>query len=300
MRDFFSSLFKKDNVIVQVQLPIFVIGCGRSGTKLLCDLIKAHPDVVETQGYPDGEDHVGWVQHGKAIISGLGSSPEINRGQTGFNMCLAMDESHVNDEIVNAMHSYYAKTVLEGDQSKRAINKNPHLSNKLRYVKSIFPDARFIHIVRDCLPVVASWKRVMSLQYKQVVFLPESKWPCLWVLNAPEDKNRSEFFKNEKVFPGGGGVPLLVEYWNQINTNIEEQCVDFMDQLKVVRYEDLVEQPNEVLGDIYSFCDLPGEVVIKESIHKDTAERHRHLLDEHEVQKVLAKSENVRRKFSYL
>ena len=300
MSNFFSSFYKKNRKIKRIQRPIFIIGCGRSGTKLLCDLIKTHPDIRETQGSPDGEDHVGWIKHGKAIISGLGSTPEISRGHTGFDMCLSMDESHVNNEIIKEMHNYYSKTVLKGDYSKRIINKNPHLSNKLRYVKSIFPDAKFIHIIRDCLSVVASWKKIMTLQNKQVIFLPDNKWPCLWVLDAPEDENRDELFKNEKIFPGGGGVTLLAEYWIQINKNIEEQCIDFMDQLKVVRYEDLIDRPDAILKDLYSFCDLPGKVIINDHIYKNTDKKHQHLLCNNEIQTVLRKSKKIRHKFGYI
>lgn len=72
-----------------VDRPIFIIGCGRSGTTLLFQLLRRHPQVAPTTGYPDGEDHVGWNAHGGCYISGLGH-PGKEAGHTGYHYCIWM------------------------------------------------------------------------------------------------------------------------------------------------------------------------------------------------------------------
>ena len=57
--------------IVTVKKPVFIIGCGRSGTTLFFNILKEHPGLAPTTGHPDGEDHVGWNTHGGTIISGI-------------------------------------------------------------------------------------------------------------------------------------------------------------------------------------------------------------------------------------
>ena len=146
----------------KIESPIFSIGCGRSGTTPLFNIFKEHPQLAPTTGYPDGEDHEGWVKHGQCLMSGFGY-PHINKGMTGHPYCLHMDENDVTDDIIKAMSSYYYNDVLSKDLSKRVVNKCPHLVNKVRYVREIFSDAKFVHIVRDCVPMVGSWIDIMVL-----------------------------------------------------------------------------------------------------------------------------------------
>ena len=54
-----SGLFNKPYNEKEYQLPIFIFGCGRSGTTFLFDLLAQHPLIARTTGYPDGEDHKG-------------------------------------------------------------------------------------------------------------------------------------------------------------------------------------------------------------------------------------------------
>jgi len=84
-----------------VNKPIFVIGCGRSGTTLLFNLISSHPDVAQTKGYPDGEDHLGWVEHGDCVMAGMGNvnSPMFENGINGFHYCLHMTAKDVSPLI---------------------------------------------------------------------------------------------------------------------------------------------------------------------------------------------------------
>jgi hypothetical protein len=48
----------------QVRKPVFLVGCGRSGTTPLFDILSQHPTLQRTEGYPDGEDHDGWAPTG--------------------------------------------------------------------------------------------------------------------------------------------------------------------------------------------------------------------------------------------
>jgi hypothetical protein len=236
--------------------PIFIIGCGRSGTGLLFDLMKLHPSLAATTGYPDGEDHVGWIEHGNCAISGFGA-PQQNGGHTGFHYCLHMDESNLTPEIKANMHQYYYEEVSKLDPAKRVINKCPHISNKLQYVRAIFPDAKFVHIIRDCLPMVYSWVKIMKSFPHQTLYWPDTVSPCFWVLPSPvEGDEREQFFKNEaRVYPGGG-EKLLVDYWIETNRNILHQLENTPDQLMTIRYEDLIANPSEILAQLIQFCEL--------------------------------------------
>src|SRR5688572_17247885 len=95
-----SGIFR--NKIQKPIKPVFIVGCGRSGTALLCNLLKDHPDLAVTGGYPDGEDHTGWVKYGRLIMAGLGD-PRRNDGLTAYSHSLYMDESDVTPDVVKGM-----------------------------------------------------------------------------------------------------------------------------------------------------------------------------------------------------
>ncbi len=285
--------------MVKVEKPIFIVGCGRSGTTLLFNIMKKHPHLVGTTGYPDGEDHIGWIKHGKCIISGLGYS-HIEKGHTGYHYCLYMDEKQVTPDIINTMRAYYYNEVLSGDSSKRIVNKCPHLSNKLRYIRAIFPDAKFIHIIRDCLPVVSSWIKIMETQPFQVLYWPDVEFPCFWVLPAPQDRDRETVFhNNDRVFPGGGAA-RIVDYWTAVNSYIPVQLYDSPDQLLTIRYEDLCRNPQALLEIICDFCEIPPFDDIPVDITPNTNEKYKEVLTREQIEEFLRRSHATRVLYGYV
>jgi hypothetical protein len=289
---------KEDEENYKIEKPIFLVGCGRSGTSILFDIFEEHPQLSPTTGYPDGEDHVGWVEHGKCLISGFGYA-HINRGMTGHLYCLYMDEADVTEEIIKSMSSYYYKDVLFQDLSKRVVTKCPHLSNKLRYVRGIFPDAKFVHIVRDCVPVVGAWIDIMENQAYTVFYLPETEFPCIWVLPAPQDGNReSHFSKETRFYPGN--IHILADYWEIVNKNIPLQLSDSANQLLTIKYEDLCANPLKVINSICDFCEInPFSEVPVEVVKDFNAKDANHVPEDH-LEDILAKVNETRRLFGYV
>ncbi len=289
----------------KVHRPIFVVGCGRAGTTLLFQLLQQHPTLAPTTGYPDGEDHIGWVKYGKALISGLGNMHK-EPGVTGHHYCLHMDEADVTEATIREMRDYYWNEVLQRNARKRVINKNPHLSNKLRYVRAIFPDARFIHVVRDCLPTVYSWIKVMREQKELVLHWPDTAYPCFWVMPASEDNRpREETFRNETRMYPGGGEHHLVDYWIETNRNIPRQLEDTPDQLYTLRYEDLVADPLKHLNLVAEFCGLDQgfdnvpETLTCGRITTRRNEEYKNALGPEKMDEWLSRAASVRQMFGY-
>lgn len=296
IRDFFGGGAPK------VRQPVFVVGCGRSGTTLLFDLLSTHPSLARTTGYPDGEDHEGWIRHGKCVMAGIGNvhHSKYGNGINGEQYCLHMSADDVTDEIVRDMHDYYWREVLAGDRAKRVINKQPHLSNKLGYVLGIFPDARIVHIVRDCEPMVASWLAVMDDHPSLVVYWPrEERLPCLWLMPKPADPTAlSRLARHESFFPGGGST-LWIDYWCKTNLGIGEQMRGRESQLLTVRYEDLIQQPAAVLDEIVSFCQLPEFAFEIGHLDRNTAMKHTSRMSAGLRTAIVERAGAVRRQFGY-
>jgi hypothetical protein len=278
--------FKRRSV-GDVHSPVFIVGCGRSGTTLLFDLLKHHPGLAPTTGHPDGEDHVGWIHHGGAVISGL-ANPQRDTGHVGYEFCLHMNEGDVSEEIRRSMHRYYRTEVLGRRTSARVVNKCPHLANKLRYVRALFPDARFLHIIRDPVAMVASWVKVMATVPDLALYWPDSKYPCLWVFQAEGIPNKAvRLAREERIFPGGG-LLRLADYWVEVNGNIPQQLEDTPEQLLRVRYEDLVAQPTQVLRKVTDFCALEPLSGVPVAIQAERNRVYRSLLTDEQVHAIVA------------
>lgn len=285
-----------------VKQPIFVVGCGRSGTTLLFDILSSHPSLARTTGYPDGEDHEGWIRHGKCVMAGIGNihHSSYGNGINGHEYCLHMTREDVTDDVVRAMHDYYWADVLEQDKTKRVINKCPHNSNKLDYMLGIFPDAKIIHIVRDCQPMVASWLAMMDEHPSLVVYWPkEEELPCLWLMPKPEDQVAlARLARHEQFFPGGGSR-LWIDYWCKTNMGIEHQMQERLSQLLVIRYEDLVAKPKQVLDRIIDFSELPAFAFATGHLQQNTAQKHTHRMTPELAEAIAQQSRPVRERFGY-
>ena len=285
-----------------VNKPIFIIGCGRSGTTLLFDIFSEHPDLARTNGYPDGEDHQGWIKHGKCVMAGIGNvhHSQYGNGINGQQYCLHMTKEDVTEDIVRDMHEYYWKDVLGENKHKRVINKQPHLSNKLEYLLGIFPDAKIIHIVRDCEPMVASWLAVMDDHPSLVVYWPKDEgFPCFWLMPKPESPVALTRIDRHTQFYPGGGSKLWIDYWCKVNSGVEKQMQDKDSQLIAIRYEDLVTQPRNILDRVTSFCELPSFEFEIDHLQQNTAQKHTRRMTSDLQESIAAQGKSVRQMFGY-
>ena len=269
------------NPLNKVSQPVFIVGCGRSGTTLLFTLLSQHPKLVPTQGYPDGEHHEGWIKHGRCVMAGIGNvhHEKYGSGINGQQYCLHMSAEHASAEIVRAMHSYYERDVLGLSIGKRVLNKQPHLSNKLRYVLEIFPDAKIIHIVRDCKPMVASWMTLMNDHPSLNIYWPkDERYPCFWLFPKPKDQSALNLLENHAQFYPGGGAGLFVDYRVKVNEGIVEQMNGRAAQLTTIRYEDLVTDPQQVCREMTDRAQLSQFEFQVDHIVSNTHTKHSHLV----------------------
>jgi hypothetical protein len=285
--------------IEALEQPVFIVGMPRSGTTLLFDIFKSHESLVPTTGYPDGEDHIGWIEHGGALLSGFGHSG-TQESAVGYTYNLYMDENSLVPENKSRMRNYY-DALLKASEGNRVVNKCTQILNKLRYVKAIFPKARFIHIVRDCLPVVASWKTMLERDHKDlVVYWPEEEYSMGWVMRAPLNIDRQSVFGPYDRFFPGGGLERLVDNWMQINSYIPTQMEDSEGSLTTVRYEDLVNDPLNTINNLMDFCGLSRLEELPMEIIKSRNDRYLDILTKSEITRFTELASPIRKVYRYV
>ncbi len=120
-----------------LEKPVILIGSPRSGTSFLSQLLKRHRTVAYI-----GEPRLTW-RYGNDHRS---------------DMLRARD---ARDEVVTHIRSAFSKQVLaEGKQ--RLVEKTPSNALRLDFVDRVFPDAKFVHIMRhgmdSALSIQEHWR----------------------------------------------------------------------------------------------------------------------------------------------
>jgi Sulfotransferase family len=133
-----------------IKSPVFILGCGRSGTTILGNLLAQLSSVTYlheardlwTSAYPETDV---WTEHAVA-----------RHGKLVFT------ESDENPRKTRALKKLFA---LELRKSRRPIlvEKLPINNFRLPFIRRMFPDCRFIHIWRNGLEVARSIES-MSIQ----------------------------------------------------------------------------------------------------------------------------------------
>jgi hypothetical protein len=109
----------------------FIIGCARSGTSILGELLGAHHDVA----YKHEADSV-WDKAG-----------------LGINGSHRLTEVHATSALTTKIHQRFKARLGQGGM---LIEKSPRNTLRVPFLRAVFPEAKIIHIVRDGRDVACS------------------------------------------------------------------------------------------------------------------------------------------------
>lgn len=139
--------------------PLFIVGCVRSGTTLVRNLLRRQPDIIcpeETHYFRYGEPFRTSASINTHLKSAtLKKHREID-GITEDEFQKMLDLAQTRGELLRLHVSYMAKA--RGMESFRWFDKTPQNVYGVALIHEEFPDARFLHLVRNPLNVVASLK----------------------------------------------------------------------------------------------------------------------------------------------
>ncbi len=237
---------------VPVVKPIFIIGIGRSGSTILGKVLSMHKDV-------------GFLNEPKAIWYTIDPREDVNGHFSKGEAIYRFNENDVTPDKVRVARNLFGFYLLVTG-TKRAVDKNPETVFRIRYVKGLFPDAKFIFLVRngwDTIHSISSW----SNRYRQNIGREIHDW---WGINQ-----RKWRLMTEQLVPA---EPLLQGYIEEIQSltrEIDMAAVEWIltmqeglrgmqlwpDDVYLVRYEQLTRCPEDMLVDLCRFCVLAEDPV---------------------------------------
>lgn len=133
--------------------PFFIVGCGRSGTSLLRGLLNRHPEVAIPLESLFIVDYLRAARRTSTADLLPMLVREVELREWGLAPTLEdLGEVQTIGEAIGRLHELYAQS----RGKRRWGQKTPRFVRHLELLLEHFPDARFIHMVRDPRAVSSS------------------------------------------------------------------------------------------------------------------------------------------------
>ena len=229
--------------------PIILIGTQRSGTTMLGRFLSMHPHIAY------------WVEPNPIWIWGNERLPDD-----------VMTIKHARPEVVVHIQEQFS-TFTSHAGKQRFCEKTPNNCLRLKFVKSVLPDALFIHIVRDGRAVVRSSEKKRTKGHglgaikRRIREVPIKKWPMYF------SKLRDEICCQMlgRSLPWHGPRPTSWNIWQEKYSPLEVSALQWVHCVKrarkdsvdigsrqylEIRYEELMLQPASTFNRILEFAAL--------------------------------------------
>lgn len=194
--------------------PIFIGGAGRSGTTLLRVMLNAHPNLCAGPEFK-------MLQPLSGIYNQMISLKDIRQA---YNL----NKNDINQSFASFISSFFQK-FKKDNSAKRIVEKTPHNVLIMKELVSIFPNAKFVNVIRDGRDVTSS---LVTMNWRDF----EGK-PLPYVQN----------------------IEKATKYWSQVIVkSIQDSKHPLLKgRVKLIKYEDLIKNPEKVMKNVLDFLDEP-------------------------------------------
>lgn len=205
--------------------PILMVGCPRSGTSIAGVLFARHPDVA------------GFSEAGEVWDPRRYADPQAEHHWTAADLT-PQEAARLHDRFE------FARRVRSlRPPGRRLFNKHPRNSVRLEFLDAVFPDATYIHVVRDGRAVVHSLLEMLERE-------PERKTVPLGAFCKPPGWR--DLLRDDPV-------EQAALQWREIVGYILAQGETLGPRYHHFRYEDLCADVRGVLGRSFAAAGLRAD-----------------------------------------
>jgi uncharacterized protein (TIGR03032 family) len=219
--------------------PVIVVCPPRSGSTLLFELLATSPQAW-TIG---GESH--------ALVEG---QPSLHPAAREFDSN-RLDATAATSDVIARLHAEFSAKVVDRDGHRpnadtrrlRLVEKTPKNALRVPFLDAVFPDAHYVHLVRDPREEIASmidaWASGRFITYPQ---LPGWEGPPWSLVLTPGWRDlRSRPLPEVAARQWASATTILLDDLERIDA----------DRVTLVRYSDLVDDPQATMT---SVCEATG------------------------------------------
>lgn len=209
------------------QAPVFIGGTWDSGSRTLQGMLDGHSRLEageETKLIP--------------IMCSL-------RNEWWNGMALDLEAAGIGEKQLDGAVKAFIETLISGatpSADLRSVETTPHTLLHMETMASIFPQARFIHVVRDGRDVVGS--------LLQRDWMDPSTGEKVWCCQTPK---------------------AAAEYWVHVVDAIREQGARIPGRYLEVQYTELIEHPEAVMRIVMAFLGERWESAVLDNIVEQPA-----------------------------
>ena len=238
-----------------IEKPVFIVGAGRSGTTVLYHLLTFHKDLCWFSNVSDRYPSAPIVPLANRVIElpWLGKKVKsriINRtipslrpvegpvtyhkySQFDYKRRLTEDDwtPELDEKLKGAMLNH-----LRWTGKKRFLSKQTANNQRIRLINKMFPDAYYVHIIRDGRGVASS---LLNVPWHERIYF--------WWLEGGAEKWREM---------GRDPIELCAVHWEMDEREILNNKYLFEERYLEIRYEELVVDTKNTVKTIQEFCQL--------------------------------------------
>ena len=289
-----ETLLSRDEIgQLTIDRPIYIVGLARAGTTIILEMLYKHPFLAS---HKYRHFLVPFLPHRYSRlvdISRFFIKPRERVHRDGIMVTRESPEAveeifwqdffknNHNEEISNVMsgsmfnpnfeqfYRNHIRKLLINQRCSRYLAKNNYNITRLEYIHRIFPDVKFLLIIRNPVNHIASLIKQTSLFMEL-----EKDYPLLadWhrltghsefghnqlCINTGDNEiihKIRKLWKNEKTYVKGWAY-----YWSSIYDyvmNLLDTNKEIKDAVLIVRHEDLCDNPAKTIDKILSHTELP-------------------------------------------
>jgi Sulfotransferase family len=238
---------KKLPSLKRVTKPTFILGTGRSGTTILGIVLSMHREV-------------GFLNEPKALWHSFQPDEDLIGSYARNAARYRLGAEDATPNRVQAAHRLFG-AYLRATFSQRVVDKYPELIFRVPFVKALFPDAKFLFLVRN------GWDTCHSIQgWSNRLGKPDGEETHDW---WGADRRKWNLLVDQLVPEHADLAPhaTAMRTWTkQTDMAAVEWIITMREGLRVlneypedvlrVDYEQLCNAPSQVLSEILNFTNL--------------------------------------------
>lgn len=240
----------------KINKPIFIIGTGRCGSTIFHKIFVHHPQVAWLSSlcnrYPKRYDLNRWLMKtidipivGDYFIKKFSPSEAYRFWESQSKGFRRPFRDLKKNDLTNRSKSNI-RNVMERMVTKKRNRLIIKITGwpRIGFLKEIFPDAKFIHVLRD--------GRGVTNSLIHVGFWRGWEGPHKWRWGMLNEKYQREWERYGKSF-----VILAAIQWKLLIESIDKASKDLdHSQFLQIKYEDLMSNPVDTFKDVTDFCEL--------------------------------------------